>query len=146
MSAVQTRTMVVATAAAVLLLAAGFIAGRGVRDDDEKSYAPDLTSPSYEPAPPVAGFSRGGFTGFGEVQGFEGRTILGGRIVAVNGASVTVETPGGTQATVRLDPARAPVLLMEGTTRAGLQPGMNVDVIRGEDGRESLSVLVLLQR
>lgn len=126
----------------VMLAVAGFFAGRELRNDNGSAAAYDFKAPAYAPSDPIAGFSRGGFTGFGETPGLDGKTIIAGRVIELTGDSFTLESAAGVRSTVRLAD-EAPLRRIEAATAAALRPGANV-IVRKQPGKdEAAAVLVV---
>jgi hypothetical protein len=129
-------------AAAAVLAAFGFLTGRALHPGAEAHHEFETDTAPYTPAEAVAGFSKGGFTGFGEITGFEGRTVLGGRIVAADPSAVTLETRGGVQTSMRLA-GPPPLQVLQASDRGALRPGVTLAVIVTDGSDEAVSVLVL---
>jgi hypothetical protein len=120
----------------------GFVGGRALHTDPPAGAAFDYDAAAYEAAEPVAGFSKGGFSGFGELPGFEGRTVLGGRIVAIEGTTIAVESEAGVRSRVRVnDGALLRSLLPAG--RDALRPGATLVVRRSDDAQTAEAILVV---
>ena len=134
--------MYVWAAVAVAVGVATFLAGRGIAPDETaQRSAYDLSGPAYAAAEASAGRSRGGFTGFAEVHGPEGRTVLAGVVRAVAGGEVRLETEAG-PARINLTDERS--LRRIETIDAGLiRPGASVLVVLSPDGEEVTGLLLL---
>ena len=128
-------------AVALGVAAAAFLGGRSLRPANEPPFAFDLTAPAYQAATEIAGRSKGGFTGFAEVSGPEGRTIIAGRVRAIAADELLLETVSG-PATVRL--VSDQLLRRIETIDAGkLRPGVTVLALTGAGGEEVTAVLLL---
>jgi hypothetical protein len=140
----STRGWALLAGVAVVVAAASFLGGRALGSgDSERGVTANLDSPSFAPAPGVAGTSRGGFSGFGEVAGMEGHTVVSGRIVSVSPAAIVVESPDGVRATLNLR-AEDGLRRIEGAARDQLRPGMSV-VVRPGEGDAAAAILIVAQ-
>jgi hypothetical protein len=117
----MTRTQALLAAAVTMLAFLSFIVGRSLAPEGDGAAALDLDAAAYRPASTTPGLSKGGFTGFTETAA-EGRTVVSGRVVSVAADSITVESSGGQQSTLRL--------LGQGQPRR-LQPGTRQDIRQG---------------
>jgi hypothetical protein len=79
----------------------GFAAGWLIRGSGAAGFAFDTSAQAYEAADLPGGHSKAGFTGFDDVGGLAGATIISGRVTAVDANSITVATATG-QSTIRL--------------------------------------------
>jgi hypothetical protein len=125
--------------AALLAALAAFFAGRSLAGGGE-SPSIEVTGPAYQAGVTIAGLSKGGFSGFTE-SGGDARTVLSGRVVAVAGDSITLESQAGVRSTIRLTDA-ARVTRLEPASAGALRAGLSVMVRRGPEG-EAAAVLVL---
>jgi len=132
----------IAVASVVALVA--FFGGRALHSQTSTESAFDFNSPAYQGAPAVAGFSKGGFSGFGEISGFEGRTVVAGKIVSADAAAIVVESAAGVRSTVRLEGAE-PLQIIRPGSRADLGITMSVAIITAQDSDEAAAILVLPQ-
>lgn len=129
-------------AAVVLLIAAGFLAGRSARPDATAGYTFEVDAAVYEATAPSAGLTKGGFSGFGETAGLSGTTMFGGFVKSISPNQLVIEAPDGTLTTVRLaNPSR--VRRIEATDRGAIRPGANVVILHKPDSSDADAVLVL---
>lgn len=128
---------------AVAVAAAAFFAGRALRTPDGVLLASPEAA-AFQPAPAIAGLSHGGFSGFGEVPGLAGQTVLSGRVTAIAPGAITVETPAGTTSSITLTGTRSLRRIEAGGVEA-LRPGVTVVVRLGGDGRMAEALLVLAE-
>ena len=128
--------------AGVIVAALGFVAGRGMNSEDVVAPAFDLEASSYDAPASAAGLSKGGFSGFGESEGATGRTVVAGKVVAVTGDSLTIESPSGQRSMVRLTSSQT-LRRLEPATREALRPGASVLIRR--DGDSAQAVLVVTE-
>ncbi|MPZ50147.1 MAG: hypothetical protein GEU75_12770 [Dehalococcoidia bacterium] len=126
---------------AAVLGIVGFFAGQALAKEPASGYAFATDAPGYTAAETTARFSKGGFSGFGEVAGFEGRTVLGGRIVAIESGSIVLESAAGVRSTVPLGNSTLGVIRPGG--RGDLRIGVTV-VVRTEPGSETTAAAVLV--
>jgi hypothetical protein len=127
----------------VVVAAAAFAGGRSLHSPSQASGRPAAEGVVFTPAKPIAGTSRGGFSGFGEVSGLEGKTVLAGRVVALNPGSITVETAAGVRTSVQLA-GEGSLRRIESVGREALRPGATIVVRRGP-GSEVAAILVLAE-
>lgn len=137
------RNLVAWAIAAVAVAVLAFFAGRELRPERGEASAFDLEAPAYEVAKAAAGFSKAGFTGFGEAPGAEGRTVVSGRIVAVGPDSITIESAGGQRSAVRLA-GQASLRRVEAAGRDALRPGVTV-LLRQTGGADAAAVLIVAE-
>lgn len=131
--------------AAIGITVAAFVIGGSLKPVADPHYLFDLDAPAYQAdLRTIAATSQGGFTGFGDSGGGDDRTVLGGRVVEVSAASLTLETPTGVRTTLRLG-ATSRLSRLETASRDQLQPGATVIVVRGEQDGEATAVLVVSQ-
>ena len=136
----MSRNIAVWAGAGIALVLVAFFAGHQLRPEPATAKAFDQDGPAYEVAKEAAGVSKGGFSGFGESPGPDGRTVVAGRVVSVNGDTVTVDSPSGQKSTIRLT-GNGPLRRLEASSREALRPGMSVLVRR--DGNQAEAVLVV---
>ncbi len=130
-----------AAAAAVALL--GFVAGRALRSESGATAAAfDLDADAYAAAAIAPGLTKGGFSGFADVAGLDGRTTVAGRVDSITGEEVVLQTATG-RATLRLS-GDGPLRQGEASSAAALRPGSTVAVrLAGPAGDAALAVLIL---
>jgi hypothetical protein len=131
-------------AAAVIVALGGFFAGRALHSETGNAGAYDADAPSFEPAPAIAGFSPGGFSGFGEVPGFEGTTVLAGRIISADATSIVMESTAGVRSTVRLQGDKV-LQVIRPADHSELRAGSTVVVRMVDGGEEAASVLIVAE-
>jgi hypothetical protein len=127
-------------AAAIVIALGAFLVGRGLRSEPASVAALDLDAPSYTAPDQGAGRSRGGFTGFADAGGLDGRTVLTGRVSRVTSTELVIETATGTS-NVRLTSAQS-LRRIEAGTAASIRAGATVAVVRNASD-EVVGVLVL---
>jgi hypothetical protein len=130
-------------AAAVGVAVVAFLVGGMLKPEEAPYYVFDLDAPAYgSDLEALAAMSPGGFTGFEDLIPGGSRTVLGGRVVELNGEDLTLETPAGAQTQMRL--LEAPQLTrLESGGRELLQPGVSVIVKLGETEGEAAAVLIV---
>ena len=129
--------------AAAVIAVAAFLVGGALKPEEPPHYLFDVDAPAYQiDLGAIAAKSKGGFTGFGELEGGSDRTVLGGRVVEVSATSLTLETQQGSKTTLRLG-ATSKLTRLETGSRALIRPGATVIVKRGEQPGEAAAVLVL---
>ena len=130
--------------AAVAIAAGSFFIGGALKPAEPPHYVFETDAAAYAGASKVAATTRGGFTGFGEVDGSNARTVLAGRVVEKTGTGVVLETPGGQRTPLRFG-ASPGISRVEPATQALLRPGVTVAVRLDASGTEVEAVLVLAQ-
>ncbi len=131
--------------AALAIAVVAFFVGGALKPEEAPNYLFNLDAPAYQAdLGAIAAKSKGGFTGFGDLEGGADRTVLGGRVVEVTTTSLTLETLQGSQTTLRLG-ATSRLTRLETGSRALIRPGATVIVKRGEQPGEAVAVLVLSQ-
>jgi hypothetical protein len=141
-----TRTVKFAgwTAVAIVVAMLAFLGGRELKPDEEPYYVFETDAAAYDEGGAIAAVSKGGFTGFGDVEGGDNRTVVAGRVVEVTPPSLVLESPNGSRTTLRLgQQPKLARLLPAG--RDLLRPGATVQVRKGNTGDEAAAVLVLAQ-
>ena len=137
----KARTLLWLFAAAVVA-AAGFFGGRGLHPGAERATGFDLQAAAYESPRQVAGFSRGGFSGFGELPGFYGRTVVAGRIVSAGATAIVIESAAGVRSTISITSGPS-LRRIEAAGRDSLRPGASVVVRRQPASDTAVAVLVI---
>jgi hypothetical protein len=135
-------TLIALALGLILVAVASFVLGRSLKSSDN-TVTVELDAPAYEAAKGIAGLSEGGFTGFGEVPGLAGQTVLAGRIVSLAPTSITIESAAGVRSTIQVSSESA-LRRIETTGREALTPGTTV-VVRRDSAGEAKAVLVLAQ-
>jgi hypothetical protein len=132
-------------AAAAVIAVAAFLAGGALKPEEPRHYLFDLDAPAYKAdVKAIAATSQGGFTGFGDTDNGNDRTVLGGRVVEVTATALTLETVQGSRTTLRLGPTSALSRLETGSS-ALIRPGATVLVKRAANPTDASAVLVLSQ-
>ncbi len=128
---------------AIVVAIVAFLAGGTLKPDEAPPYVFDLAAPAFGSDPEeLSAMSPGGFTGFEDLVAGGSRTVLGGQIVELTTAGMTLETPAGVQTRLRLlDAAR--IERLESAGRDLLVPGASVMVRLGEIEGTAAAVLVL---
>ena len=130
-------------AAAVAIAAGAFLGGGALKPAEPPHYLFDVEAPAYQTdLAAIAARSEGGFTGFGDLEGGNDRTVLGGRVVEVSPGSLVLETQQGARTSLRLGPTSR-LFRLEAGSRATLRPGATVIVKRGVQPEEAAAVLVV---
>jgi len=130
--------------AAVAIAAASFFSGGALKADEPPHYVFETESDAYQPASAIPATTKGGFTGFGEVDGSAARTVLAGRILEKTATGVVLETPGGQRTTLRFGETPG-ISRVEPATQSLLRPGVTVAVRLNDNGDTVEAVLVLAQ-
>ena len=130
-------------AVAVAVSVIAFVVGQSLRQDQAATiYGYELDAATYDAARPLAATSRGGFTGFGDIPGFEGATIFGGRVVEITPASLTIESTSGARTSFRL--AQTPMTSrLDTSSPSSIRPGMTV-VLRQTPGSDTVSSVLIV--
>jgi hypothetical protein len=126
--------------AALVVAVAAFFGGRGLRPEERASFVFDTDQPAYDQAAAVAALSEGGFSGFGEVPGLEGGTVLAGEVTNISADTLTLKPATGAEMTLRVS-SGSPVRLIEPSTRAALRPGVTVVVRTEGDSAEAVLIV-----
>ena len=129
---------------AVAIAAGAFFIGGALKPAEPPHYVFETDAAAYARASNVAATTRGGFTGFGEVDGSNARTVLAGRVVEKTATGVVLETPGGQRTPLRFG-ASPGISRVEPATQAVLRPGVAVAIRLDVSGVEVEAVLVLAQ-
>ncbi len=128
--------------AGVAVAAVSFFVGGALKPAEEQFYLFDTDATAYGDAASIAAVSPGGFTGFGDVDGTDSRTVVGGRVVEVNSAGLTLEAPHGQRTALRFaDQPRIERLGAAAVT--DLSVGATIAVILSDDEETIVSALVL---
>jgi hypothetical protein len=130
--------------AAIAIAAASFLLGGALKPAELPHYVFETEAAAYEDATRVGATTKGGFTGFGEVDGSNARTVLAGRVVEKTATGVVLETPGGQRTPLRFG-ATPGISRVEPATQAVLRPGVSVAVRLDDSGDVVDAVLVLAQ-
>ena len=132
-------------AAAVVIGVAAFLIGGSLKPEEEPFYVFDVAAPAYSGnLEALAAMSPGGFTGFEDLIPGGSRTVLGGRIVDLTADGMTLETPNGARAELRLGDAPR-LARLESGGRDLLQAGVSVLIRFGETEDVAAAVLILSQ-
>jgi len=134
------RTLIAWVGAGVAVAIVAFLVGRELRPRSSEASAFDLKAPAYESGKPAAGYSKAGFTGFGETSGPDGRTVFTGRVVAIDAGSMTVDA-GGQRPTVRISSGTS-VKRIEPAALSSLRPGASVLVRLTDNQDEAAGILI----
>ena len=127
---------------AIVIGAATFFVGRELGAGEQVvASAYDLDRPTYEAVEVKAGRSRGGFTGFREVYGPEGRTVLAGAVTAVGAGELVLETASG-PVSVRLDSDRS-LSGIESSDIDAMVLGATVLALISPDGEAAVALLLI---
>jgi hypothetical protein len=130
-------------AAAVALAIGGFFVGGQLKPEEAPHYILDVSAPAYgADVDAIGAKSPGGFTGFEDIVPDGSRTVLGGRIVDLTDAGMTLETPDGAETQMRLGP-EPKLTRLESGGRDLLQPGASVLVKIGDTEADAAAVLVI---
>jgi len=130
--------------AALAIAAASFFIGGALKPDEPPHYVFETESDAYQPASAIPATTKGGFTGFGEIDGSAARTVLAGRVLEKTATGVVLETPGGQRTSLRF--AETPgISRVEPATQSLLRPGVTVAVRLNDTGDTVEAVLVLAQ-
>jgi hypothetical protein len=132
------------TVIAIAIGAASFFVGGALRPGEEPHYVFETEAAAYDGASAVAATTKGGFTGFGEVDGSSARTVLAGRVVEKTATGIVLETPGGQRTPLRLGTSPG-ISRVEAGTQALLRPGVTVSVRLDASGSIVEALLVLAQ-
>src|SRR5687767_6794152 len=127
---------------AIVIAAAGFLAGRAFHPDPTPGYAFDTDSPAYHATAPDPALTRGGFSGFGETTGLPGLTLLSGKVASVIAQEAVIEAPDGTRSSVRLANPGA-VRRFEEASRSALGNGVTV-VLRHAAGSDEVEAVLIV--
>jgi hypothetical protein len=141
-----TRTVKFAgwTALAIVVAMLAFVGGRELKPDEDPYYVFQTDAAAYDEVGAIAAVSKGGFTGFGDLEGGDNRTVVAGRIVEITPSSLVLESANGSRTTLRLgqQPKLARLLPAD---RDLLRPGATVQVRKGGSDDEAAAVLVIAQ-
>ena len=135
------QTALLGASAAVIAVLA-FFAGRALHPETADSYVFDSGAAPYTSSNSPAGFSQGGFSGFGEVPAFDGRTVIGGIIDSVSAEAIQLDTRAGKQV-LRTIGQSPPIFRLEAADTGRLRPGSTVVARQATSGGETVAVLVL---
>jgi hypothetical protein len=124
-------------AAAAVIVALGFFAGRSLHPQSGAAYTFDASAPALESVDSAA-TSKAGFTGF--TEGADARTVISGRVVSATDSAITLQRPDGTTTTLRVTP-QTPLRRLEASDRPAIRPGAQVLIRRSGD--DATAVLVL---
>jgi hypothetical protein len=141
-----TRTVEFAgwTALAIVIAVLAFVGGREIKPDEDPYYVFETDAAAYEEVGAIAAVSQGGFTGFGDLEGGDNRTVVAGRVVEVTPTSLVLESPNGSRTTLRLGPEPTLSRLLP-AARDLLRPGVTVQVRKSATDDEAAAVLVIAQ-
>jgi hypothetical protein len=141
-----TRTVKFAgwTAFAIVVAVLAFVGGRELKPDEDPYYIFETDAAAYSEVGTIAAVSKGGFTGFGDLEGGDDRTVVAGRVVEVTPTSLVLESQNGSRTTLRLGPQPKLARLLP-AARDLLRPGATVQVRKGDTDDEAAAVLVLAQ-
>ena len=129
---------------AAVIGAAAFLFGGALKPAEPPHYVFQTEAAAYADASKVAATTKGGFTGFGEIDGSNARTVLAGRVIEKTASGVVLETPGGQRTPLRF--ATTPgISRVEPATQTLLRPGVTVAVRLDDSGDVVEAVLVLAQ-
>lgn len=129
---------------AAVIAVAAFFTGRELRPDTGASFDYNLAAPPFVAASPAAGLSKGGFSGFGETLGLDGKTVLSGKVTSVTSESLTLETPAGSSSTIKVTGA-GPLRRIEASSVAALRPGVTVVIRMVPGSKEGAAVLIVAE-
>ena len=132
------------TIAAIIIAAASFFIGGALKPDEPPHYVFETDSDAYQPASAVPATTKGGFTGFGEIDGSAARTVLAGRVLEKTATGVVLETPGGQRTSLRFGETPG-IARVEPATQTLLRPGITVAVRLDPTGDTVEAVLILAQ-
>ena len=131
--------------AAIAIAVAAFFVGGELKPAEPPHYMFDVDAPAFQAdVDSIGATSQGGFTGFGELAGGDDRTVLGGRVVEVSAASLTLETQQGSRTTLRLG-ANSKLWRLDAVASSSIKAGATVIVRRGTATDEAAAVLVVSQ-
>ena len=128
---------------AVVIVVAGFFAGRTLRPDPTPGYEFSRSADVYEATAPEPGLSKGGFSGFGKTSGLPGYTLLSGEVTSISPSEVVIEAADGTRSTIRLNNPDD-VRRIENASRQELRSGVTV-VVRHADGNSEAEAVLILE-
>jgi hypothetical protein len=132
------------TALAIVVAVLAFLGGRELKPDEDPYYVFETDAAAYSEAAAIAAVSRGGFTGFGDLEGGDNRTVVAGRVVEVTPTSLVLESVNGSRTDLRLgQQPKLSRLLPAG--RDLLRPGAAVQVRKGDTDDDAAAVLVIAQ-
>ncbi len=88
--------------AAVVIAGVAYFVGSALKPDEAPYYVFQTEAPAYDQPAAFAGQSQGGFTGFGELDNGDSRTVIAGRVVDMTDKSLTLEAAGGQRVALTL--------------------------------------------
>ena len=129
--------------AAVLIAGVAYFVGSALKPDEAPYYVFQTNAPAYDQQTAFAGQSQGGFTGFGELDNGNSRTVIAGRVVDLTNKSLTLEAAGGQRVALTLG-AKPGISQIENGAMSDIQPGVKVEV-RLADGSTDTVASVLIE-
>jgi hypothetical protein len=127
---------------AVVIVAAGLLAGRALKPDPTPGFAFDASSPAYDATTPSIGVTKGGFSGFGETSGLPGQTLLSGSVVSVSPTELVIQGTDGTKTSLRLG-TPTNISRIQAANRDALRNGATV-IVRQADGSDEVEAVLVL--
>lgn len=130
--------------AAIAIAAGSYLFGSSLKPEEEPFYIFDTAAPAYGQAHAIAALSPAGFTGFGEVDESNSRTVVAGRVIEIGDGALTLESPSGHRTALSFGDAPAISRLLPGSADQ-LVPGSRVAVRLSPDG-QTVEALLRISR
>jgi len=137
------RRFAIWSVALVLVALLAFVLGRSLRPEASAAVSAfDVDAAPYAAVGTAAGLTMGGFSGFSERGGLDGRTTIAGRVLSIGADQVVIDTAAGPSA-LRLSGDR-PLRQVAASSAAAIRSGVTVAVRLSEPGgSEAAAILVL---
>jgi hypothetical protein len=129
-------------AAAVAIAAVSYFVGSSLKPDEAPFYVYQTEAPAYEQPSVFAGLSQAGFTGFGELENGDSRTVIAGHVVDITDKGVTLEAAGGQRVSLTFGKNPSVSKLNEGAA-SDIQPGAKVEVRLAEGTTDTVAAVLV---
>jgi hypothetical protein len=136
------RELALWIAAAAVIGLAGFLGGRALKGGGPESFEFATSSPAYDSADILAGLSRAGFSGFDDVGGLAGSTLVSGKVTGLSASQISLQTASGA-ATIRLTGQEKLRILQP--HQGSIAVGSTAVVLTDADAQKATAILLLLQ-
>ena len=122
--------------------AVAYFVGSLLKPDEAPYYVFQTSAPAYDQPAAFAGQSQGGFTGFGELDNGDSRTVIAGRVVDVTDKSLTLEAAGGQRVALTLGAKPGISQIVDGAM-SDIRPGVKVEVRLADGSADTVSSVLI---
>ncbi|HEX5369064.1 MAG TPA: hypothetical protein VFY10_06570 [Dehalococcoidia bacterium] len=128
--------------AAVAIAGIAYFVGGSLKPDEAPYYVFQTDAPAYDQPAAFAGTSQGGFTGFGELDDGDSRTVIAGRVVDMTDKTLTLQAASGQQVLLTVGAKPGVSQIVDGAM-SELQPGVKVKVRLADGSLDTIAAVLI---